>query len=106
MPYDNDLDVQLSKIVGKNNIERKKMFGGTCYLYKGKMICGVWKENVILKVNEQIAEDAVKSQKAEYFNMTKRPMKSMIMFQKKLISEEILQKWVKITKEIRDNIEE
>jgi TfoX/Sxy family transcriptional regulator of competence genes len=106
MAYDNELDVQLSKIVGKNNIEIKKMFGGTCYLYKGKMICGVWKENVILKVNEQIAEDAVKNQNAEYFNMTKRLMKSMVMFQKKLISDEFLKKWVKITKEIRDSIEE
>ena len=106
MPYDNELDILLSKIVGTNNTEMKRMFGGTCYLYKGKMICGVWKENVILKVSEQIAEDAVKNQKAEYFNMQKRPMKSIIMFQKKLISDELLKKWVKITKEIRDNLEE
>lgn len=105
MAYDNELDIQLSKIVGKNNIEMKKMFGGTCYLYKGKMICGVWKENVISKVSEQIAKDAVKNQKAEYFNMQKKPMKSMVMFQKELISDELLKKWVKITKEIRDEIE-
>ena len=105
MAYDSELDSQLAKVVGRNNIEMKKMFGGTCYLYKGKMICGVWKENVILKVSEQIAEEAVKNQKAEYFNMQKRPMKSIIMFDKKLISEELLKNWVKIIKEIRDQIE-
>ncbi len=43
MPYDEDLDTMIRAIVEKDGMARMKMFGGTCYLMGGKMVCGVWK---------------------------------------------------------------
>jgi TfoX/Sxy family transcriptional regulator of competence genes len=98
MPYDQDIDSQMSLILGTNNIEMKKMFGGTCYLYKGKMICGVWKDNAIFKVKNEIAENAVQKGEVEYFNMQKRIMKGMVMINKTKLTKERLTKWIERAK--------
>ena len=103
VPYDQNIDSQMSMILGSTNIEMKKMFGGTCYLYKGKMICGVWKDNAIFKVKKETAEDAIKKGEVEYFNMQKRMMKGMVMINKTKLTKDKMTQWIdkaKLSKEI------
>ena len=45
MAYNEELDSRIAEIVSDWGAIRKKMFGGTCYLLKGNMMCGVYKTN-------------------------------------------------------------
>lgn len=44
MPYSQELDDRVTGITAKLGIVRKKMFGGTCNLINGNMMCGVYKD--------------------------------------------------------------
>jgi TfoX/Sxy family transcriptional regulator of competence genes len=95
MAFDIEVDDQIKEILKNEKVEIKKMFGGTCYIYENKMICGVWKDNAIFKVNSEIAEKAVSDGEVEYFNMQKKIMKGMIMINKNKLTKEVLGKWIK-----------
>lgn len=41
MVYNEELDLKISVVVSGWETARRKMFGGTCYLINGNMMCGV-----------------------------------------------------------------
>ena len=41
MAYSEQLDRRITASVGRWGAERRKMFGGTCHLIGGNMMCGV-----------------------------------------------------------------
>jgi len=43
MPYDPQLDERILRIIADWGTVRKKMFGGTCHLINGNMMCGVYR---------------------------------------------------------------
>ena len=50
MPYNEELEMRINKIVSKwKNIAAKKMFGGICHLIDGNMFGGVHKDFLILR---------------------------------------------------------
>jgi TfoX/Sxy family transcriptional regulator of competence genes len=59
MPYSEDLDAKLARILPQGAL-RKKMFGGTCYTLKGNMVCGVYNDFLILRLGEKRAAEALK----------------------------------------------
>jgi TfoX/Sxy family transcriptional regulator of competence genes len=60
MVYDEKLDNRLEKIVLQwKNTNKKKMFGGICYLLNGNMVGGVYKDSVILRLGEKNADAAL-----------------------------------------------
>jgi hypothetical protein len=62
------------------NITEKKMFGCACFLLKGSMFCGVYKDLLILRLGEKGAEEALKSKYARPLDITGKPMKGWVMF--------------------------
>ena len=99
MPYDIELDLLLEKRLNKYNVEKKKMFGGTCYMENDKMVCGVWKDNIILRLGEEESIKAVKEKKAEEFDITGKPMKGWIMIKKKdKLTEESIIYWTELAR--------
>ncbi|MCX7025153.1 MAG: TfoX/Sxy family protein [Spirochaetes bacterium] len=78
MAYDEMLDMKISAIVEKWNMVRKKMFGGTCHLLDGKMVCGVYKDSLILRIGTEAAATALSSGKARVFDITGKVMKGWI----------------------------
>ena len=79
MPYSEDLDTMVRAITEKDGMLRKKMFGGTCYLLDGKMVCGVWKDFLILKLGEAEAAGVLENGSAQAFDITGKPMKRWVM---------------------------
>ena len=94
MAYDSELDLALERVTGAFGMEKKKMFGGTCYLEDKKMVCGTWKDNVILRLSETDGERALKEKKADVFDITGRPMKGWVMINKKYLSDALIRDWV------------
>ena len=80
MPYDEELDRRIKKIVSRwKGTSDKKMFGGVCHLLKGNMFCGVHKDSLILRLDEDKSKDALKQPYARPFDITGKPMKGWVM---------------------------
>jgi len=82
MPYNKNIDERVAAIVSRwSGTERRKMFGGVCYLLSGNMVCGVYKEYMILRLGEKGAGEALRSTHVRPFDITGRPMKGWVMVQ-------------------------
>lgn len=57
----------------------KKMFGGICHLLYGNMVCGVYKDFLILRLGDRQARDALHRPHVKSFDITGRPMKGWVM---------------------------
>jgi hypothetical protein len=79
MPYDEAIDDVVANTISDWKTIRKKMFGGTCYLLNGNMLCGVYKDLLILRLGEPEATVAMKEPHVQPFDITGRPMKGWIM---------------------------
>lgn len=80
MPYNEEVDGRVGKCLSKwQDISRRKMFGGTCYLLRGHMFCGVYKDFLILRLGEKGAQEALRSPCARPMDITGKPMKGWVM---------------------------
>jgi hypothetical protein len=82
MPYDEDLDARIVQSVSKWHAERKKMFGGTCYLLRGNLFCGVYQDRLILRLGDEAAAEALEKPFVSVFDITGRAMKGWVMVEK------------------------
>ena len=62
----------------RSQLEKKKMFGGLAYLYKGKMTVGIVKEDLMVRVIESKMPKVLASSSVRPMDFTKRPMKEFI----------------------------
>ena len=62
MPYDANLAQRLREILVKQSelLDEKKMFGGVGYLLHGNMACGVYKDDLIIRVGTDQHEATLK----------------------------------------------
>jgi TfoX/Sxy family transcriptional regulator of competence genes len=80
LPYNLEIDSRVREIISNwENTNAKKMFGGVCYLLNGNMVCGVYKEFLILRLGEEAGEKAMDNPSAKPFDITGRPMKGWVM---------------------------
>lgn len=56
----------------------KKMFGGICFLYKGKMTIGIVKEDLMVRIISDKIEDELAKETVRPMDFTKRPMKEFV----------------------------
>ncbi len=80
MPYNPEVDERIQAVIGGwPNIDAKKMFGGVCHLLNGNMVCGVYKDYLILRMGVEAAEAALQQEHVRPFDITGRAMKGWIM---------------------------
>jgi len=80
MPYSKEIEEKIEEVVGRwKQIEKKKMFGGICYLLKGNMCFGIYKEYLIVRTGLEVAEKKLKERNVKPFDITGRPMKGWVM---------------------------
>jgi len=96
MSYNKDLEARIQKIVSFwKNTESKKMFGGICHLLNGNMLCGVYKDFLILRLGEDKAAEALKRPFVKPFDITGRPMKGWVMVEERgFAGEGELKEWL------------
>jgi hypothetical protein len=98
MSYDEDLDTMIRAVVEKDEMVRKKMFGGTCYLMDGKMVCGAWKGFMILRLGEAEAGKALAAGRGRVFDITGKPMKGWIMIERNALTAVSIEAWIEAAK--------
>ena len=95
MAYDEKLDVRVVELTADWNLTRKKMFGGICYLLNGNMLCGVYKEYVILRLGDQLAVDkAMEKPHVKPFDITGRAMSGWVMVAEEGCKGQLLKQWL------------
>jgi len=80
MPYNKAIEEQIDAVIEQwGNIEKKKMFGGICYLINGNMCFGIWKDYLIIRTGREVAEQKLREAHVKPFDITGKPMKGWIM---------------------------
>jgi hypothetical protein len=83
MPYNTVLEDKIEDVIHLcEGIEKKKMFGGICYLVIGNMAFGVWKDSLIVRMAPALAAEKQKDGQARAFDITGKPMKGWVMVAK------------------------
>jgi TfoX/Sxy family transcriptional regulator of competence genes len=93
MPYSEDLDSRLVRLLPREAV-RKKMFGGTSYTLKGNMVCGVYQDFLILRLGPEQAAEALKQLDVKPLDITGKPMKGWVMIGAVSLTDEIVAHWV------------
>jgi hypothetical protein len=82
MPYNTRLEEKIDAVAKRwQYVEKKKMFGGVCYLLRGNMAFGIWKDSLIVRMDREQAEQSLKDRNVKPFDITGRPMAGWIMVQ-------------------------
>ncbi|MDJ0782770.1 MAG: TfoX/Sxy family protein [Desulfosarcinaceae bacterium] len=80
MPYDDSVQMRINAVLRQwSDVVEKKMFGGVCCLLHGNMVCGVYKEFLILRLGVDQAADALTQPHCRPFDITGRAMKGWVM---------------------------
>ena len=86
------LRTRLGKVPG---ISEKTMFGGIALLLNGNMVCGVHKDDLILRLGKDACEKGLKQPHTRQFDITGRPMSGWLMVAPEGCSEDqLLDEWV------------
>lgn len=93
MPYNEELDLKLARILPRGAV-RKKMFGGTCYTLTGNMVCGVYKNFLILRLGEKQAAESLKLPEVRPLDITGKPMKGWVMIAAASLTDEATARWI------------
>lgn len=80
MPYNTALEDKIEDSVHQwDGIEKKKMFGGICYLLNGNMCFGIWKDYLIVRMAPELAAEKLNNDYVREFDITGKPMKGWVM---------------------------
>ncbi len=70
------------------------MFGGTCHLLNGNMLCGVNETALIVRLGHEAAEIALKQPHTRPMDVTGRPMKGWVIVEPEGFKGDRLQSWL------------
>ena len=96
MAYDEHLAKRMTEILKDYpGYSEKKMFGGICYLIHGNMLAGVTDEALMLRVGQELYEEALEKKGAYEMDFTGRPMRGMIYVKSESVKTKAsLTKWL------------
>jgi hypothetical protein len=82
MAYNTVLEGLIEDILPEVSFEKKKMFGGMCYLINGNMSFAVWKDYLIVRMTPELAAEELNNKHVREFDPTGKPMKGWVMVEK------------------------
>ena len=97
MAFDEALALRVRDVVGSTDgLAEKRMFGGLAFLVNGNMCCGVHGDDLIVRLDPALTEDALEDPDVRVFDLTGRPMKGWILVERAGIeTEPELNRWVR-----------
>ena len=79
MAYSEQLAEKIRKAFAKNpHVEEKKMMGGLTFMVNGKMCVGIFKDDLMARIDPKVYEIALQKKGCREMNFTGRPMKGFV----------------------------
>jgi TfoX/Sxy family transcriptional regulator of competence genes len=80
MAFDEKLAARVRKLISpqNKNTEEKKMFGGLCFMVNDKMCIGVEKERLMVRIDPEKYEEAMKKEGSRPMDFTGKVMKGFV----------------------------
>ncbi len=79
MAYDEAFAQRIRRALGaRAGVTEKKMFGGLAFLLDGKMVCGIVKDDLVVRVGAERYEDALRKLHVRPMDFTGRPMRGYV----------------------------
>jgi TfoX/Sxy family transcriptional regulator of competence genes len=106
--YNAELETAIDGAVKRwKDVDKKKMFGGVCWLLNGNMCFGIWNDSLIVRMDKEQAVKSLKDRNVRPFDITGRPMAGWIMVEKAgWKSAAVLERWITIGKEYARSLPE
>lgn len=80
MAYDEKLAQRIrDTLKGQPGLTEKKMFGGVGFMLNGNMACGVYKSEMIVRIDQSQHDAAVSKPNVRTFDITGKAMKGWIL---------------------------
>jgi len=101
MAYSESLALRIRQVLGlRRGIVEKKLFGGIGFLLNGNMCVGIWKNSLIVRLDPNDSEAALKEPNVVPFDITGRPMKGWLMVEPDGIeTDKQLADWIRLSEE-------
>ena len=75
MAYDEELAGRIrAKLGDREDIAEKKMFGGVAFLINGNMCCGVWRNDLVLRLGPEASAEYLGHPDVKDFDPAGKPM--------------------------------
>src|SRR5262245_61623292 len=80
MSYDEKLAARTREVIAatKNKSEEKKMFGGLCFMVNGKMCVGVEQERMMVRLDPEKYDEAIRKKGCTPMDFTGKVMKGFV----------------------------
>jgi TfoX/Sxy family transcriptional regulator of competence genes len=79
MAYDEELATRIREVLAdRTDVTERKMFGGIAFMVGGHIACGVIKENLMLRLGEAAADEALDQPHTRVMDFTGRPSKGAV----------------------------
>lgn len=80
MPCSEEIEERIDAVVHRwKDLEKKNMFGGICYLLRGNMCFGIYRDFLIVRLGVEAAGERMGEEGVRPFDITGRPMKGWVM---------------------------
>ncbi|MBM3146292.1 MAG: TfoX/Sxy family protein [Actinobacteria bacterium] len=104
MAYDQSVDDRVAEVALTWGAERRRMFGGTCYLVNGNMAAGVIGDELILRLGEKGGTKAMTDPHVRPFDMTGKPMRGWMMVRPAGFAGDRLSDWLARAKQFAESL--
>ena len=78
MAYDEKLAQRVRESLPRRDVEEKKMMGGLTFMVNGKMCIGVLKDDLMVRLDPDVYETALKKKGCRPMDFTGKPMKGFV----------------------------
>lgn len=98
MVYNEKLSQRVKKLLqNEDEFREQKMFGGIAFMLHGNMCCGIHEDNLILRLNKELAREALETKEVSLFDITGKPMNTIVSIpQENIKTPAKLKKWVNV----------
>jgi hypothetical protein len=106
MAYDEGMETRIDEIMEEwEHYEKKRMFGGICYLNSGNMAFGIWKDHLIVRCGSKAYGACLREENTKPFDVTGKAMSGWVMVAPPGIEEDAdLERWMRIGDEFSSSL--
>jgi len=97
MAYSEELALRVGNILAQKNVDfiEKKMFGGLAFMINDKMCVGIVKDELMLRVMEEVYDSLLEQNHVRPMNFTGKTMRGMLFIEPEgFHNDSQLSKWI------------